>query len=98
MTIGYARLTDARYFCWAPFDSQNEYTIKVVIKDRGLSDQEIRKRYHIWAKGLDSRSIKHVKNIIKQYETTYGRRDKAKVTLAYSTNGFKKPDWVWPPR
>ena len=95
--IVYARFTPSRYFCWAPYDSLSEYRIDVKVDGRSLGDEEIYQRYRMRAEGLDARSIQHLKNIIRQYEETYGRDDKAQVLLSYHTNGIPQPVWSWPP-
>ncbi|HTL70963.1 MAG TPA: hypothetical protein VL404_06700 [Candidatus Eisenbacteria bacterium] len=91
-----ARFTEARYFCWAPFDSKNEYALEVVAAGRRLPDEEVRRRYGIPPRGTDHRSIQHVKDLVRQYEETYGRADDARVVLHYKTNGVEKRDWRCP--
>ena len=93
--IVYARYTPSRYFCWAPFDTQSHYAISVKINERMLSRDEIKTRYRIPPVGRDSRSIQHVKNIIKTYETSYGAEDGALVTLYYDLNGKEHAPWIW---
>ena len=43
--IVYARFVPSRYFCWAPYDAQSEYSLQVTIDGRPLANQEIRRRY-----------------------------------------------------
>ncbi len=94
--IIYARFVPARYFCWAPYDSQNDYLIEAVVNDRVLSRDEIRGRYKKRAKGADNRSIQHIKDIIIGYETSYGADENAQVSLSYSVNGGEEQSWQWP--
>ena len=94
--IVHARFHESRYLCWAPFDAHSEYEISVEMAGRTLTPKETRNRYRMPDSGLDSRSIQHVKNIIKQYEQTYGRTDNARVALVYTTNGKIQPTWYWP--
>ena len=96
--IVYARFVPARYFCWAPYDSQNDYVIEVVMDSRALSRDEIRRRYKKRAKGTDNRSIQHIKDIISGYETSYGAQENAQVTLSYRVNGGEEQSWKWPRR
>jgi hypothetical protein len=96
--IAYARFVPTRYFCWAPYDTQTAYELKVSIEDRELSPQEIRARYRRPAKGRDNRSPHHVMDIVRQYEETYGRGDDARVVMTYSVNGRPEEQWKWPPR
>jgi hypothetical protein len=93
--VAYARVADTRYFCWAPFDRQNEYAIAVSVDGRPLSGAEIGRRYRIRARDLESRSIAHVTGIVRYAEERY-YRDGAAVTVRYTVNGVRKPDWHWP--
>ncbi len=54
--IAYARFVPARYFCWAPYDTQTEYWVTVRQGDRQFSPDEIRQRYRRPAHGFDNRS------------------------------------------
>lgn len=94
--IVYARFVPSRYFCWAPMDSQNLYEIQTSINGRNLSPDEILSRYRQPSKGGNWQAIQHVLDKIKQYEETYGRNDKALVSVTYSVNGHPKQQWYWP--
>ena len=96
--IIYARFVPARYFCWAPYDAQNDYVIEVVAAGRTLSQDEIRRRYKKRARGTDNRSIQHIKDIISGYETSYGVGEDAQVTLSFRVNGGEEQSWKWPRR
>ncbi len=96
--IIHARFVPARYFCWAPYDAQNDYVIEVVAAGRTLSPDEIRRRYKKRAKGTDNRSIQHIKDIISGYETSYGAEENAQVTLSSRVNGGEEQSWKWPRR
>lgn len=91
-----ARFHDARYFCWAPHDSQNEYGIRVWIGDEELSGGEVDDRYRLTTHGIDPRAISHVKYSIRQFERTYGKGDSTRVVLEYRTNGGPMEEWSWP--
>lgn len=95
--IIYARFIPSRYFCWAPLDTDSDFAITVFVHNRALSGQEVRQRYRIPERGHEGRSIQHVKDIISQYEQTYGRADGAQVTLTYRINGVNPQRWIWPP-
>jgi len=95
--VAYARVSDTRYFCWAPFDRQNEYTIAVTVNGRPLTRAEVARRYRIRQADLESRSIAHVTGIVRYAEQHY-YHDGAAVTVRYTVNGLRKPDWTWPPR
>jgi hypothetical protein len=94
--VVYARFTDARYFCWAPYDAQNEYTIEATLDGAALTAAQIRERYRRGPKGVDNRSIQHVKDILAGAETLYHANDPAKVTLRYRINGHEEQVWRWP--
>ena len=94
--IVYARFADSRYFCWAPYDAQNEYTIEASLGGKPLTADQIRARYRRGPKGVDNRSIQHVKDILLGVETLYHPDDPAEVTLRYSINGHEEQVWQWP--
>ena len=95
--IVYSRFTPARYFCWAPFDAQNDFTIEARLNGRELTAEEIRARYKRPQRGVDNRSIQHVKDILRGAETIYAG-EPAEVVLRYRTNGGEEQVWNWPPR
>ncbi|MBI3697879.1 MAG: hypothetical protein HY238_23985 [Acidobacteria bacterium] len=95
--IVYARFVPSRYFCWAPYDAQSEYSLQVTIDGRPLTNQEIRRRYRRPQTGVDNRSIQHVIDIVQQYEETRGRDDHARVIMKYKVNGGAEEQWQWPP-
>lgn len=96
--IGYARFVPSRYFCWAPYDAQNDYVIEVVIDGRALADDEVRARYKKRARDIDNRAVQHIKDILGGYETSYGSGEEAVVTLRYRINGGEEQLWKWPPQ
>lgn len=96
--IAYARFVPSRYFCWAPYDAQNDYTIEVTIGDQALTATEIQARYRKRARGTDNRAIQHIKDIIAGYEARHGIGDHAQVTLRYRVNGAEEHTWTFPPR
>lgn len=91
-----ARFIDTKYFCWAPHDSQVQYELTVTINGRELSGEEIQNRYRKAKRGREVRAAGNVKNIIEQYEKTYGRNDRAQVVMKYKVNGIPQRDWVLP--
>ena len=96
--IGYARFVPSRYFCWAPMDSQNLYSITVVIDGRELGPAEIEARYRQPAEGGNWQAIQHALDKVQQYEETYGREEGAEVVVTYTVNGHPEETWTWPPR
>ncbi len=95
--IVFARFHPARYFCWAPHDAQAEYELSVVVAGRALSDTEIRNRYRMAVRGRDPRAIQHRMDVVRIYETTYGRHEDARVRMTYTINGLNPRTWTWPP-
>lgn len=91
--IIYSRFLDERYFCWAPFDQISYYEIKLKVNGVVFSPEEIKGRYKISANGRENRSIHNVFSIVRQYESSYGKKDLAEVKVIYSTNG--KAEEVW---
>jgi hypothetical protein len=91
-----ARFDTARYFCWAPHDSQSEYEIDVSIAGRGLTRAETAARYRMPWGWRDPRAMEHVLRLVRQYEETYGRDENATVIIRYTTNGGPVQEWRWP--
>lgn len=96
--IVYARFASSRYFCWAPYDTQTEYTIRAAIQGRNLAPDEIRRRYRRPARGFDNRSPQHVIDILEGLERRHPPDQQAAVTLTYRVNGKAEQQWQWPPR
>lgn len=96
-SIVYAQVAgDERYFCWAPNDYMVSYHLQVKIDGRVLNREEVRLRYRLPSYRTYQNIVTHLENIIRQYETTYGRNDHAEIMLEYSTNGGPWKEWRWP--
>ncbi len=93
VAIVYGQMGQARYFCWAPYDSISFFRITVIINGRSLSQYEIKQRYRLRNIEVETRSIQHVIDILQQYEETYGKEDAAEVHLIYNTNGGEEKSW-----
>jgi hypothetical protein len=91
--IIYSRFLEERYFCWAPFDQISLYEIKIEVNGLVYSPEEIRGRYNFQSNGRENRSMHNVFSIIRQFEESYGREEKAVVKVIYSTNGKSKEEW-----
>lgn len=96
LLIGYARTTEARYFCWAPFDMQTDYRLQVTVNDRELTATEIRARYRRPAVGTDNRSIRNLTDIIEGVELRQPPRERALVMMTYRINGKEERVWQYP--
>ena len=87
---------EARYFSWAPNDYMVTYQLRVTTRGRDLSYAEVLSRYRIRREGLFEYPAQHVKDIVSQYERTYGRADSARVVYTYRVNGGPEQVWTWP--
>jgi hypothetical protein len=94
--IAVARFHPMRYYCWAPYDSQNEYRITATIDNRELPSEEVERRYRIPAQGINPRTIYEVIDIVSYVERVYHDLDAAEVTVTYRTNGSEEKRWQWP--
>ena len=65
------------FFCWAPYDEQTTYEIKVEVNGIPLKDDEVGKRYRYGQKRTESRTIYNIISFIEQYENSYGENDNA---------------------
>jgi hypothetical protein len=90
------KFSDARFFCWAPYDQFSFYEITVRINGRELSDQEISERYRRGKRGRNNRNIHNVISNVRQYEETYATEKNVTVELSYVINGHQNGTWVWP--
>jgi hypothetical protein len=93
-----AQFTSRRYFCWAPNDYANTFSLHVKINEKDLTEDQALARYHL----QDRRSsyenpATHIMDMVRQYEETYGRDDHAEVLLRWSLNGHEEQTWRWPP-
>lgn len=96
VAIGYARFTPSRFFCWAPYDQLNVYSLHVTLGSSVLSQEEAVRRYRLRGYPRENRSIEHLFQIIRQYESTYGAGDSARVVVRYVTNGHPEKIWTYP--
>lgn len=94
--IVYARFDDARYFCWAPHDVIWTFRIETDVGGRKLNTSESHQRYRYRRVSMDEHSIEHLFRAIRQYETTYGKDDHAKVTVLYRRNEGPVQEWHYP--
>lgn len=102
-----SRFADTKYYCWAPHDDQNVLEIDVVIDNQTLSRKAINQRYRLddayyWTGeevklvNIEARYVGNIKDKIRQYESTYGKKQKAEVKLTYWKNGGEAQYWTWP--
>ena len=96
--IVYARFVPTRYFCWAPFDIQTDYSATAVVNGKKLSAVEFRARYRRAARGFDNRSPRHVIDMLEQVEQKRARLgEQATIVMKYRVNGKEMQEWRWPP-
>ena len=96
--IGVARVHPMRYYCWAPFDSQNEYEVNVTIGGVQLSPTQVSHRYRIAQASVNPRAIYEVLSLITYVESRYRRDANTSVEVRYRTNGGPEQTWQWPLR
>jgi hypothetical protein len=94
--VVYARFDDARYFCWAPHDVIWTFRIETQIGDKKLDSLQSYQRYRYRRMAMDEHSIEHLFRAIRQYETTYGKDDHARVTVQYRKNNGPVLEWHYP--
>lgn len=92
-----ARFADDRYFCWAPFDQQTDYTIAATVAGRPLAAAEIRARYRRPARGIDNRATFHLVDLLTRAELAHAPAERAEVELRYRVNGGEERVWRWQP-
>ena len=97
--VVHAQFTSRRYFCWAPNDYANTYSLRVRIHGKDLTPDQALARYHLQdRKSSYENPATHIMDTVRQYEETYGSNDHADVTLHWSLNGHREQVWQWPQR
>jgi hypothetical protein len=92
--VVYAHLAGSRrYFAWAPNDYAVVYTITTSVRGRSLTPPQVYARYQLKAHGLWEDPPQRLIDYLKRYETTYGAREHAHVTLRYSLDGHLEQTW-----
>ncbi len=91
--IVHARTMPSRYFCWAPFDMQTAYRLKVVVNGEELTATQISARYRRPAVGTDNRSTQHLIDIIEGAERRYHPDDRTEIVMTYRVNGKQEETW-----
>jgi hypothetical protein len=91
-----ARTTNARYFCWAPFDMQTDYALDVTVDGAKLKPEEISHRYGLPASGTDNRSVQNLIDRVQLHEERYGAHHTTEITLRYRINGKQEQVWHYP--
>jgi len=95
--IVYARFVPTRYFCWAPYDTQTDYTATATVNGKKLTSAEFRQRYRRPQRGFDNRSPQHVFDMLEQVEKKRaGLGESATIVVKYRVNGKEAREWRWP--
>jgi hypothetical protein len=95
--VVHAQFTSRRYFCWAPNDYANTYSLHARVNGTDLPEDQALARYHLQdRKSSYENPITHIIDLVTQYERTYGRNDHAEVVLRWSLNGHEQRTWRWP--
>jgi hypothetical protein len=85
-----------RYGSWGALQALTLYDLSVQVNGRTLDLEAACARYRLDTCGLNSRSPFQIFAAIRQYETTYGKEDGARVELEYHTNRGPAQKWVFP--
>lgn len=96
MSVLAAQFIPERFFCWAPYDEHTLLQTEVRISDYSLTPKEVAERYRYRMNGWEPRAVHNVFNIVRQFEQTYGRKDSARVSIRYQTNGHPAKIWTYP--
>jgi hypothetical protein len=95
--IVYARFVPTRYFCWAPYDTQTDYTATATVNGKKLTGPQFRQRYRRPARGFDNRSPQHVFDMLEQVEQKRSALgEHATIVVQYRVNGKEPQEWRWP--
>ena len=95
--IVYARFVPTRYFCWAPYDTQTDYTATATVNGKKLTGAEFRRRYRRPQRGFDNRSPQHIIDMLEQVERKRaGSGEQATIVMKYRVNGKELREWRWP--
>ncbi len=95
-SIIYARFVPTRYFCWAPYDTQTDYTASATVNGKKLTAAEFRQRYRRPARGFDNRSPQHLFDMLEQAEQKrFDLGDRATIVVKYRVNGKEPLEWRW---
>ena len=92
----YARIGEARYFAWAPHDVMWSFELRVELPGETLDHEAALRRYRMRRARRHEHAIEHVKLAVRQFETTHGVGDEARVTLTYRRNGGPQTTWSFP--
>ena len=93
----HAQFVPSRWICWAPNDYAIWYRLDVRVNGHSLSPEEIENRYQLPGESVYQNPPQNIKDIIRQYEQTYGRKDQTEVNLLYREAGGPPQQWQWPP-
>jgi hypothetical protein len=85
--------SESRVFCFAMFSSANPYDIRARVNGDWLTPEQIEQRYHRRARGVEMRSIQHVKNAILAREARSTLS--VFVGVTYRTNGGRVQNWTF---
>ena len=94
--IVHARLSDARYFSWAPHDVMWAFDLEVTVDGQRLNDSQLDARYRLRRHHYHEHAIEHVIRAIRQFEQSYAQGEQANVVLTYARNGGEEQRWLWP--
>jgi len=94
--VAYSLPRPANDFAWAPYTTQAWYEVTVDLPGRRLTGSAAARRYHLWSPPWEVHSHESLIGVIRQYETTLGAGDGARVHLRYRVNRGPEREWRWP--
>jgi len=97
ISIFNARVSENRYFCWAPHDIQTEYYLNIYTSSGELSSLRIKEIYGIPQKGRIDLPPSHIFNLV-QTKHYVDNDSLLKVVFNFKVNGkewevWKKNSW-----
>ena len=94
--IVYARFDPGRYFTWSPHDVAWNFDLEVRTSEGVLDHAQAVERYRLRRFRRQEHAIEHIKRAVRQYESTHGKEDGARVRMLYDKNGRSPREWNWP--
>ncbi len=81
------------WFSWGPNDYLYQYRIDATVAGKPLDAADIEHRYHVDAGGIYENPIDGLLGLIRTYESTYGRNDRASVVVRYRLDNGREHVW-----
>lgn len=85
---------DYKLYCWAPYDQICTYKIELYLDGQLQTDEAVRKRYHVKARGRENRSINNLFLLVEDLENRRSK-EKVKTIIHYAVNGISHDKWAY---